>query len=211
MALLKTRSTPPGGWAYLQTETQFTIKAENEDALIDLVMAHRQYRNLAQSDRATTKKEIERQICQRLGHLDCKPEGKDDKWVAQDGSKKIVTMAHVLSFSKAAFAFVSSGFKLAPMEEVRRRAAICRACPLNQPMTGCSCNSFYKAIDAAVSADRRLEGLHVCKACDCSLVAKVNLTEEQVVSSNEGRKIAWPAQECWQRDAMQAQENLPPS
>lgn len=202
MALLKTRATPPGGWTYHQAETDFTIKAENEDALISQVMAHREYKGLPISDRATTKKEIERQICTRLGYHDCKPEGKDDKWVPRDGSKPIVTMGHVLAFSKAAFTFVASGFELAPMEEVRRRAAICRACPLNQPMTGCSCNTFYKAIEAAVSSDRRLEGLHVCKVCDCSLVAKVNLTEAQVVASNDGRTLTWPEQECWQKSIM---------
>ncbi len=204
MALLKSRrTTPPGQWTYRQAETEFTIKAENEDALIDLVIAHRAYRNLPMGDRESVRKEIERQICTRLGHGECKPESKNDPWVPQDGSKKVVTMSTVLAFSKAAFAFVSSGFELAPMEEVKRRAEICRACPLNQPMTGCSCNVFYRAIDAAVSAERRLPGLHVCKACDCSLVAKVNLTESQVVASNEGRKITWPdGVNCWQKKIM---------
>ena len=203
MAVLKRRNTaPPGGFKFYQAETRFAMTAENEDQLIDLVMAHRQYRGLVPTDRESVRLDIERQICTRLGHGDCKPEGKDDPWVPLDGSKKLVTMGAVLAFSKAAFAFVSSGFELAPMEEVQRRAEICRACPLNQPMTGCSCNTFYKAIEAAVSRERRLEGLHVCKACDCSLVAKVNLTDAQVVASNEGRGILFPAGACWQKTVM---------
>lgn len=201
MALLKTRATPPGGWVFLQVETQFTLKAENEDALIDLVMAHRNYKGLPASDRATTKKEIERQICTRLGYQDCKPEGKSDPWVPRDGSKPRIGMMQMIAFSKAALAFVASGGELAPIEEVKRRARGCLACPLNQPVTGCSCGIFYKAIAAAVPESRKVEGLNVCMACHCSLQAKANLTEEQIVISNEGRKIDWPAQsECFQRE-----------
>jgi hypothetical protein len=205
MALLKRRNTaPPGGFTYLQTETQFTMKGENEDQLIDFVIAHRQYRNLAPTDRESVRKEIERQICTRLGYGDCKPEGKNDPWVAQDGTKPVIGMTQMIAFSKAAMAFVASGGELAPMEEVNRRAAICLRCPLNQPVSGCSCGIFYKAIAAAVPQSRTIDGLNLCMACSCSLVAKVNLTEDQVRISNEGRKIDWPAQECWQKEIQAA-------
>lgn len=207
MALLKrTNTTPPGGWVYLQAETQFTMKAENLDALIGLVVAHREYRSLTPVDRPTIQKEISRQICSKLGHGDCKPEGKDDPWVARDGTKPIVRMSQMIAFSKAAMAFVASGGELVPMEEVHRRASICLRCPLNQPVVGCSCGIFYKAIAAAVPASRTIEGLNLCMACSCSLVAKVNLTEEQVRISNDGRKIDWPeGVGCWQKTIMDKQ------
>lgn len=195
---------------YFQKETEFTIKAENRDNLVDLVVKHRQYRNLHPQQPALVALDIERQICVRLGHDECRPEGGEDKWVARDGRKPGVTMSGVLAFSKAALAFIASGAELAPMEEVHRRAAGCRGCPLNQPMTGCACNIFYKALDAAIPRSRKLEGLHVCRACDCSLVAKVNLTAEQIIVSNKGRQITWPAQECFQREIMEhAAANLP--
>jgi hypothetical protein len=203
MALLKTRSTPPGGWTYLQVETQAKITAENEDALIDQVIAHRQYKGLPTSGRAETKNEIERQICVRLGHHECAPEGDGDKWVPQDGTKPIIGMMQMIAFSKAALAFVASGGELASAEEARRRSVGCLACPMNQPVTGCSCGIFYRAIEAAVPSSRRIEGLNVCMACSCSLQAKINLTEEQIVISNEGRKIDWPAtQDCFQKTIM---------
>lgn len=199
MALLKTRATPPGGWVYLQTETQFTLKAENEDALIDLVMAHRAYKGLAASDRATTKKEIERQICTRLGHAECKPEGKDDPWVPRDGSKPRIGMMQMIAFSKAALAFVASGGELAPIEEVKRRQSMCLSCPLSSMVSGCSCGIFYKTIDAAVPKARSNPNLGICLACSCSTNAKSNLTEEQIMISNDGRKIDWP-HPCWQAE-----------
>lgn len=204
MALLKFHNTaPPGGFQYFQRETEFTIKAESITELVDAIIAHRKYKNLHPQDRGNVQLEAERQMCVRLGRLDCKPESREDKWVPQDNMREHITMGMVLSFSKAALAFIASGGALAPIEEVQRRANICKTCPLNQPMSGCSCGLFYKAIDATVPRDRRLEGLHVCRACHCSLTAKANLTDEQVVISNEGRDIKWPEQECWQKAIMQ--------
>ncbi len=204
MALLKFRQLkPPGGWIYFQAETQFTIKAENLDALVALVIAHRQYKNLQPQDPPSVELEIQRQLCVRLGRLECKSEGNKDGWVPQDNLKEFVTMSGVLSFSKAAIAFVKSGGAMATPEESQRRAAICMACPMNQPMSGCSCGVFYKILDATVPRARKIDGLHVCRACQCSLGVKVLLTDEQIVVSNEGRKINWPSQECWQRRIME--------
>lgn len=203
MALLKSRrTTPPGGWIYLQVETQLTLKGENEDALIQSVIDHRRYKNLTPIDRESVRLEIERQICVRLGYDSCKPEGKDDNWVARDGSKPVIGMMQIMSFSKAAFAFISSGGALAPMETVRERAKGCLSCPLNIPVVGCSCSLFYQAVAAAVPRERKIEGLNLCSACSCSLQVKVNLTEEQIIASNAGRKIDWPAQNCFQAEIM---------
>lgn len=204
MAILRHRSTtPPGGWQFFQKETEFTLKAENEPALVELVVKHRQYKNLIRQSPEEVQRDIERQICTRLGSMECQSEGKDDNWVPRNPERHVVTMSGVLGFSKAAFAFLKSGMALAPLEEVQRRADVCRSCPLNQPMTGCACDGFYKAIEAVVPAERRLPGLHVCRACDCSLVAKVNLTEQQIIASNEGRKITWPGGECFQKKIME--------
>lgn len=200
MALLKRRNTaPPGGYQYYQVETEFTMKGENEDQLIDLVIEHRKYRNLPMGDRESVRKEIERQICGRLGYHECKPEGKDDTWVARDGSKPVIGMMQMIAFSKAAFAFISSGGALAPIEEVKRRQSICLACPLSSMVTGCSCSIFYKTVDALVPAERSNAKLGVCLACSCSTNAKTNLTDEQVWISNEGRQINWPTP-CWQAE-----------
>ncbi len=209
MATLKRWNTsPPGGWQYYQKETAFTIKAENGHQLVQLVVDHRKYKNLEPQDPLAVRLEIERQLCVRLGYGECKAEGPDDKWVARDGKQRIATMSAVLAFSKTALSFFKSGMELAPMEEVQRRAANCRSCPLNQPMTGCSCNLFYKIIALTVPRERKLDGLYVCRACDCSLEAKVNLTPEQIVASNKGRNITWPEQECFQKSIMAA-ANLP--
>jgi hypothetical protein len=204
MPLLNSHNTtPPGGWVYRQVETDFTMKEENLAKLIKTVVAHRIYRNLKPDDAASVQLDVERQICVRLGRLECHKEGKTDKWVPQDELRDYVTMSGVLGFSKAAIAFVKSGGAMATPEVSAARAAICAVCPLNQPMTGCACNVFYKVLDATVPAARRIAGMHVCRACQCTLAVKILLTDEQVIISNEDRNITWPEQNCWQKTIMQ--------
>lgn len=206
MALLKKHNeTPPGGWTYFQRETEFTIKAENENQLVDMVTAHRQYRNLQPQDKASVQIDVERQICTRLGNLECKAEGKSDPWVPQNPVRNVVTMSMMLSFSKAAMAFAASGGELATMDEAKRRAQMCNDCPLAIPVAGCSCGTFYKAIEAVLPAERRFgQEKKVCMVCNCSVAVKLNLTEEQIVISNEGRgELPWPATPCYQKEIME--------
>jgi len=202
MALLKSRrDAPPGQWRYFQRETEHEMLGENEPDIVNLVVAHRKYRNLQPQDPELVRLDIHRQICTKLGTQECAKEGREDKWQPINPERERVTMGDVIAFSKAAMAFVTSGGSLVPPEESQRRAAICRACPLNQKMTGCSCNVFYQLLDKTIPAARRIDGMHVCKACHCTLGVKVLLTEEQVVVSNEGRDIQWP-EVCWQKDIM---------
>ena len=77
---------------------------------------------------------------------------------------------------------------------------MCRNCPLNQPAQGCACALLYKMIAEVVPAGRKLEGLHICRVCKCTLQVKVNLLAEHIAASNAGRNFNWPAGECWQRD-----------
>jgi hypothetical protein len=115
-----------------------------------------------------------------------------------------------MSASRAAFEVLKSGLELAPMDEVKRRAEVCLNCPLNQPMQGCACAPLYKLIATLVPEDRKLEGLNVCQVCNCSLLAKVNLLEDHIFKSNQGRNFSWPAGACWQKDIME-NHNAPES
>lgn len=204
MALLKSyTTTPAGGWQYFQTETEFTIKGDCWSELVDLVIAHRRYRNLQPQDKPSVELDVQRQMCRKLGKQECRSEGPQDKWLPLPHDKTMLTMEMVLAFSKAAIAFVASGGEMAPMEEVKRRAAICKNCLFNQRLSGCRCQPFYALLDKTIPRDRRMPDMGVCAACQCSLAVKINLTESQIRISNEGRNIQWPQdQECFQREIM---------
>lgn len=203
MALLKKRETPSGGWTYLQAETQVVITGENKDNLIDLVIAHRTYKGLPTTDREEVRKEIERQICTRLGHRECREEGPDDPWVAQDASRPLLTLSRVMGFSRAAIEFVKGGMNLVEKEVAQERAAICKTCPENRAATGCNCGDYHAIVAAAIPADRKIDGLFICWNCGCELQSKVNLTENVVVASNKGQKNTFP-HFCWQKKIMDA-------
>lgn len=210
MALLKRKQqTPPGTgngkWPYLQAESGLMIYAENFDSLVDLVVQHRAYRGYGRANSAEASLDIQRQICQSLGSSECKKEGAGDPWVPRIPERVKITMGDIIGFSKATLELITSGGALAPIGTAQARAKDCLACPLNRPLSGCSCNTFYKIVEAAVSKERRIEGLHVCHVCHCSNTAKVNLTDEQIIASNKGRDLKWPeGQPCYQRDIMRA-------
>ncbi len=202
MALLKSwRTTPPGGWVYRQAETLFDMKAENGEALIDLVVAHRNYKGLTPVDRASVKLDIERQICVTLSSNECRKERPSDPWVPQQAERPIFTMSAVIGFSRAAWAFLKSGMKLVPKSEAERRASICKGCSQNREMHGCSCGKYHELIAAAIPEDRKIDGIFVCWACGCDLKSKVNLEESVIVASDAGRDIQFPSF-CWQKEIL---------
>lgn len=206
MALLKSwRTSPPGGFFYRQMETDFEMRAENGEALVDLVVAHRTYKGLEPRDPETVKKEVQRQMCQRLSVDDCKKEGEGDPWVPADNRRPVINMSKVIAFSRAAIEFVKSGMKLVPKSEAQRRAEICKRCPENRAMTGCNCGGYHQLIASSIPAERKIQGLHVCWRCGCDLQSKVNVEDSVIIASNKGQNIEYPA-ECWQRALLKSND-----
>jgi len=197
MALLKHPQTaPPGGFKYRQIETGLLISG---DSLIDLaqrVRSHRQYKGLKPDGLDGILLEVQRQICARLDKDSCAEEEKDN-WVPIPSQPRRLTLNDMLAFSKVAIEFIKNGGAMVPKEEALRRANICRACPLNQPASGCKCGTFYRMLNSAIPADRKFDGLNVCQACACSCVAKVNVPMEVIKADD--RKIAFPLN-CWMHD-----------
>jgi hypothetical protein len=75
MALLRdTRTTPPGGWRYVQPETECAMQAATLGELTGLVQAHRIYKGLDPRGLGEISADIQRQICARLGASFSRPE-----------------------------------------------------------------------------------------------------------------------------------------
>lgn len=202
MALLKSPNTaPPGGFRYRQAETGLTLIGDSLQALTAQVVSHRRHKGLKPDGEHLVGLEIQRQICTRLGHDYCKAE-QNDNWVPIVAEAKRSTLNDMLAFSKVALEFIKGGGQMVPKEEAQRRAAICKDCPLNQPAAGCKCGTFYKMIAATVPADRKFADLNVCKACACTLQAKVNVPMSVLQVDN--RPISYP-DFCWMNTG------LPPS
>lgn len=197
---------PPGGWKFFQKETRLMILGDGPDNLLDLVVAHRKYKNLEPTDREAVWLEIERQLCTRLTKRDCKAEGPNDDWVPMRDEPVHVDYSMIVGFSRAALEWIASGREVVPELEARRRAEICFTCPLNQRSEGClPCSVLYKMIRSSIPEGRSIEGLEVCRACSCDLRSKVNLPMNVIRESNRDRELVFPSF-CWQ--AEQPQKSL---
>ncbi len=200
MAHLKHVGTaPPGGYTYRQKETGLTITSDSFHGLVAKVITHREYRSLPNTDEATVEREIHNQICMRLGTNECTADPGDD-WVPIPNNG-FIKLADILSFSKTLLEWMSKGLALVPMEEAQRRRAICVACPLNRPATGCRCAVLYQMINACIPKERKFEDLHVCGICRCSLKAKVSVPMEVIEAGEDGRNLKFPVH-CWRHKVL---------
>jgi len=59
---------PPGGWYYIQPETEFRIEADDFYTLVSRTIQHRKYKNIHPYDPTSALIEVERQICKRIGN-----------------------------------------------------------------------------------------------------------------------------------------------
>lgn len=59
---------PPGGWYYIQPETKLRIEADDYETLINRVIQHREYKKIIPIDRIVVCKEVDHQICVRVGY-----------------------------------------------------------------------------------------------------------------------------------------------
>ncbi len=202
MALLKFRSeVPPLGFWYIQPQSFLRIDGESLKDTAEKVIAHRKYKGFTPIDYPTVVLEVERQICSRLGTFHCQPEKGETTWAPVPMESTMLSVGSVKAASKAAWEWVSSGRELVSEELAKSRAAKCRGCPINQPLTGCKCSSVFKIIEKVVPKEKRLDGLGVCVICQCSLPAKVWLPRNVVDASNDGRKLKFPQDgSCWQAD-----------
>lgn len=186
---------PPGGWRYLQPDTQVWFKAYSKEQLVDKVLAHRRYKGLPEGD---VSADIDTQICLTLGPEWCRPEPGETHVPVKDLTADLTTEL-AKSFTKAIIGFIASGGKLVDKPEAERRAAICRSCPLNRLASSCPCAAVYKGVELLVPSGRNEPGVSVCMACGCSLKAKVNLPMD-VIESSLPADINLPTW-CWQRPA----------
>ncbi len=188
---------PPGGWRYVQPDTAQRFESDTFEDLVRQVTTHRNYKGLDVTD---VGRDIQRQLCLSLSTEHCTPEPGESYAPVRDLTSELTT-SKAVSLSKAvvgALAKVATGESpLVDRETAEARAQVCRGCPFNKSAKLCSCSAVYLSIEAAVPKDRRPAGVSVCMACGCSLVAKVNLSQEVIEGSlPEGLTLPpW----CWQR------------
>lgn len=195
MALLKsTRTEPPDGFKYLQRETETWIRGEHWEELVDLVVAHRKYKQLPGAIKEEAEIDIHRQICAGAKPGLCREE-KGETYLPVSDRARSLSLSNIVTAAKTLFDWMKVG-GMASLDESRSRAAICRGCPFNKEIPQCICTPLYKALEALVPKERLEPGLKICAACGCSLAAKV-LVPLEVVRKDNPPGTVFPSF-CWQ-------------
>lgn len=189
------REAPPDGWKYFQAETGSWFEAMIGPELVDLIVAHRQWKNLPRADATSAWADLQQQICERMPPGVCTAESGED-YQPFDDKYRSLNSETVLAASKAAIAWLQSDSPAVTAEEAERRAGICRACQYNKN-TSCACTPVFKLIDALIPAGRTPAGLALCTLCGCSIRAKILAPRDVIDASNAGRNLRFPAY-CWQ-------------
>lgn len=193
---------PPGGWTYRERATGHWFVADSRAILIKDVVAHREYKGLPTD---TAEHDIEEQICLRLDDRWCRACDEGERYEPViDRTKGLTTeMAFaanraIISFIKGAIVALFTGKSAFVDPEVRKaRADICRGCPFNKPLNGCSCQEAYKVIEKLIPEKKQEPGVHICASCGCSLQAKINMPDA-VIRESMAPGMTFPPW-CWQR------------
>ncbi len=171
----------------MQPETGAHFTEITLDSLVKLVTEHRKYKQIPVGD---VDADIQHQMCLSLGPQWCKDvtEWYPDQLHTPDQDQ-------FLAATKAAITWLANGAEVVSIDELNRRAAICRGCPFNRAPHGCMCGALHSAVAAAVPESRRVNGLRSCAVCGCSLTAKAQLPAVALAAANEGKQYpSW----CWQ-------------
>jgi hypothetical protein len=192
-----TRTEPPGGWRYVQSETGCAIEAGSFPELLEKLAIHRKYKSVGSTDPAEMAVEIENQLCQGLDPRFCRAEEGETYLPTVDQTRSL-TSTKATAFSKSVFVFLAGDDPIVSKEVSESRAAICRGCQFNRSAASCACSAFNKLISALVPKKRVEPGVDMCAACGCSLRAKLLLPDAVVQAGNEGRDIRFPSH-CWQK------------
>jgi len=184
---------PPGGWRYVQPETDFEFSASTLRELVKRVRAHREANGLAVGDPSA---DIQDFVCAQLpvGSENCSHVIKGDYAL-----KTHFTMEDVKRFIQAAVAALG-GRGLVDQPEAERRAALCASCPLNTTVKGCwRCRGLaewlFKLIGARTTG--HASRLNQCGVCGCAIKAKIWLPQDVAQKVSEGYTFpSW----CWLND-----------
>lgn len=201
MQLIDRSVTPPGGWAYTQPDSGFTLRGNSFEDLLKRVKNHRTSNNFYPGTNLMV--EVEDSLCEKLlekGYVhvvhvaetkpDPRPQGPE------------VHPSEIRRFAQVAFLWLSTTReeKYVSQEEANARASICAACPMNVSVSGCAaCRRLGRLVTQLVGQRSTPHdgALQACKVCGCDNKAQVHLTAPILVQGITPQ-MEFP-EPCWKR------------
>ena len=194
-----TDTTPPGGWRYTQPETGYEMQAMVLPALRAQVQMHRKSNREMKLDLDEGWWErVQAEMC--LDNPGWITSYCDPNAGPQLPSRGPVGIYDLLTFFRAMRKWVfDHGFSRVSKEEQDRRRAICKACPHNIDVKGCTgCQGVVRWLGEFMDREEveaEDPDLKNCGVCGCVLKLKTILPAE-VIRETTNPRDTYP-DHCW--------------
>lgn len=199
LSLIDPTTVPPGGFRYVQAETNAKLDAPSLPELLVKVRDHRLGNHLPIP--LEWKQDVEHWLCEQMPVGTCRHlVGTRD--VPLPPVHRALSMAEAINGAKILGAWLFKGFEKVSQEVADNRSKTCAACPFNQPGDGCTtcaANAMREAVTGVIGNSRSIahDSIHTCQVCGCNLKVAVfcpsDLLEKHKTASNDERKPDF----CW--------------
>jgi hypothetical protein len=201
LSLIDPTTVPPGGFRYLQKETNAILSAASLPELLTKVRNHRIANNLPIS--LEWKMEIEQWLCEQLPSGLCRHlAGTRD--IPMSPESRPLTVNESIIGAKILGSWLLKGFSKISQQEADARAKTCAACPFNQPADGCTTcasESIRQAVESVIGNSRTAshDSLHTCRICGCNVKVAVWVPKELMDKHKPQEQISKAPEWCWVR------------
>lgn len=199
LSLIDPTTVPPGGFRYVQKETNTTFRAASLPELLISVKNHRIANRLPLP--LEWKSEVEEQLCSEMPSGICRHIYSPRDTPIQIADRAL-SIYEAIAGAKLLGSWLFRGFSKVSQEEADARAKTCAACRFNQPGEGCTTcasNVMREAVTSVLGTSRTADhdSLNVCNVCGCALKvavwAPMDLIEKY--SPNSVQAPEW----CWKK------------
>lgn len=199
LSLIDPYMVPPGGFKYVQAETNATITAPSMQELLLNVRNHRFANNLPIP--LEWKQEIEHKLCETLPPGLCRhvPGTRD---IPLPPAHRPLSVVEAITGAKIIGSWLFKGFQKISQAEADARSKICAACPFNQPAEGCTTcasNAMREAVEGVLGKSQTIahDHLQTCQVCGCNLKVAVWCPKELIEKHKPAEQRQSAPSFCW--------------
>jgi len=199
LSLVDPTMVPPGGFRYIQAETNSTITAPSLDELLVKVRDHRLANNLPIT--LEWKAQVIQWLCEQMPPGVCRHvAGTPD--IPLPPAHRPLSVVEAITGAKILGSWLFKGFKKISQEEADTRSRICAACPFNQPGEGCTTcatNAMREAVESVLGRNRTIahDSLQTCQVCGCTLKVAVWCPIELIHQHKPAEQREKAPDFCW--------------
>lgn len=201
LSLVDPSTVPPGGFRYVQPETNTSLSAPSMPELLAKVRDHRLANKLPIP--LEWKQEIEGWLCGQMPPGICRHVyGTRD--IPLPPAHRPLSVAEAITGAKVLGAWLFGGFSKISQEEADQRSRTCAACPFNMPGDGCTTcasNAMREAVEGVLGRSRTVahDNLHVCNVCGCSLKVGVWAPLDLLMEHTDPKEMDRAPAFCWKK------------